>query len=301
MPICLHHLRLRQCSFISSTVSPYRRTTHWTARHSERLNLGWVWRLSGVNRLVDTTDTVESLRLRLDQCEQALQRCEQLAVASRYAGAVMHEVNNPLAAIANLVFLTKLQAANRAQVLENMDVIETQLLTLGNVTRRVLAFHRDQGEATESDLIEIVESALKLHSERLLSSKVSLRRDFRGPAIVSVFGGEILQLISNLLLNALEALPSEQPKLCVRVQARPNAVHITVSDNGTGMPSHVRKTLFEPYVTTKQTGTGLGLWLSQRIVDKHRGRICVRTSQREGRRGTTFRLSWSACGQRMRN
>jgi C4-dicarboxylate-specific signal transduction histidine kinase len=123
---------------------------------------------------VDTTETVESLRQRLNQCEQALQRCERLAVAGRYAGAVMHEVNNPLAAITNLVFLTKLQADNRAKVLENMDVVETQLVTLGKVTRQVLAFHREQGEATESDLIEIVESALtekgfsrSRHSERV--------------------------------------------------------------------------------------------------------------------------------------
>ena len=249
------------------------------------------WRLSGVSRLVDSTETVESLRRRLDQCEQALQRCERLAVAGRYAGAVMHEVNNPLAAITNLVFLTKLQADNRAQVLENMEVVETQLVTLGKVTRRVLAFHREQGEATESDLIEIVESALKLHSERILSGKVSLRRDFRGPAIASVFGSDILQVISNLLLNALDALPLEKPQLCVRVRARSHAIHITVSDNGTGMPAHLRKTLFEPYATTKQTGTGLGLWLCRRIVDKHRGQIRVRTSQTEGRRGSTFRLS----------
>jgi len=268
-----------------------RHTTHIPGKHSDKVRSVGRWRLSGVRRLVDSTETVESLRRRLNQCEEALQRCERLAVASRYAGAVMHEVNNPLAAITNLVFLTKLQADNPALVLENMDVIETQLVTLGRVTGRVLAFHREQAEATDSDLIEIVESALRLHSERLSSGKVSLRKDFRGPAIASVFGSDILQVISNLLLNALDALPPEKPQLCVRVQARPNAIHITVSDNGSGMPAHVKKTLFEPYVTTKSTGTGLGLWLSQRIVDKHRGQIRVRTSEAEGRRGTTFRLS----------
>ncbi len=215
------------------------------------------------NRIVNAPETIEHLRQRLNQCEHALQRCERLELASRYAGAVMHEVNNPLAAITNLVFLTKLQANEPERVVQNMEVIESQLKALGKVTGSVLAFHRDRSEPSDTDLIEIVESALKLHSDKMTAGNVALTRDLGGPATARVFASDILQVLSNLLLNALDALPSEGAFLIIRVRARPNAIHIAVADNGSGIPSHIKKTLFEPYTTSKQMGTGLGLWLSR--------------------------------------
>jgi signal transduction histidine kinase len=232
----------------------------------------------------------DDLRSRLAQAEAALQQCERLAAANRYAGAIMHEVNNPLAAITNLVFLTKLNSLNSEKVLEYMTVIEGQLANLTEVTNQVLAFHREQHSAKDFDLIGIVESALKLRQARLTSGEVALVRDFTAPATASVFGSELLQVLSNLLLNSLDALPERNAQLRIRVRTVRGAVHITVSDNGTGMTPDVRKTLFQPYKTTKETGTGLGLWLSKRIVDKHNGKLRVRSSQ-AGRRGTTFRLS----------
>src|SRR5580658_1296379 len=99
-------------------------------------------------------EAVAQLRARLEQAERALERSERLAVASRYAGAILHEVNNPLEAITNLVYITKAGKDNPAQVFENMTVIEDQLKTLGRVTRQALTFHREQAEAGEHDLVE---------------------------------------------------------------------------------------------------------------------------------------------------
>jgi signal transduction histidine kinase len=107
----------------------------------------------------------------------------------------------------------------------------------------------------------------------------------------SVFGAEILQVISNLLLNSLDAFPKRDAQLRIRVRAAKDSVHITVADNGSGIHPEVIKHLFEPCQTTKTYGTGLGFWLSKRIVDKHRGKLTVRSSQTKGRGGTTFRLS----------
>jgi C4-dicarboxylate-specific signal transduction histidine kinase len=233
----------------------------------------------------------EDLERRLELTELALQRCERLAVAGRYAGAIMHEVNNPLAAITNLVFLSELQVEDPKQVLRNLKVIEQQLVTLSRVTRQVLSFHRDEPVAREYDLIEIVESALKLHSARMTSGNVAVTKDFRAPAIASVFGSDILQVVSNLLLNALDALPNEDAQLMVRVQGLAGHVHITVCDNGCGMSAETLKELFKPHMTTKAAGTGLGLWVSMRIVTKHQGKLRVRSTQRIGRQGTAFRLS----------
>ena len=236
-------------------------------------------------------EIAEGLRKRLKLSEAALQRCEKLSVASRYAGAIMHEVNNPLSAITNLVYLTKTEPNIPQKVEEYMTLVEDQLKTLAAVTRHVLAFHREQVSAKDFDIIDLMESALKLHNTRLTAGDVALIRDFHPPAVASVFGSEILQVVSNLLLNSLDALPKRDAKLRIRVETRNEAVHITVSDNGSGMSPETLKNLFQPYMTTKNEGTGLGLWLSYRIVKKHQGKLIVRSSQAEGRQGTTFRLS----------
>jgi signal transduction histidine kinase len=234
---------------------------------------------------------VEQLKKRLELTENALQRCERLSVASRYAGAIMHEVNNPLAAITNLVYLARTEPDISQKVEEYLALVEEQLETLSAVTRQVLAFHREQASAKDFDLIDLMESALKLHNTRLTAGDVALIRDFHPPAVASVFGSEILQVVANLLLNSLDALPKSNARLRIRIETKNDAVHITLSDNGSGMSPETLKTLFQPYKTTKKEGTGLGLWLSHGIVKRHRGKLIVRSSQTEGRQGTTFRLS----------
>jgi signal transduction histidine kinase len=236
-------------------------------------------------------EIAKELRKRLARAEDALQRCEKLSVASRYAGAIMHEVNNPLAAITNLVYLIKTEPDIPQKVEEYMALVEDQLKTLAAVTRHVLVFHREQVSAKDFDMIDLMESALKLHQTRLTAGDVALIRDFRPPAVASVFGSEILQVVSNLLLNSLDALPKRDAKLRIRVETKNEAVHITVADNGSGMSPVTLKNLFQPYMTTKKEGTGLGLWLSHQIVKKHQGKLVVRSSQAQSRQGTTFRLS----------
>lgn len=231
---------------------------------------------------------------RLRQAENALERSERLAVASRYAGAIMHEVNNPLEAITNLVYLTKLQKDEPEQVLQNMLVIEEQLQTLGRVTSQALTFHREQPEARDTDLVHIAESALKLHANKLSRHGIRVNRRFRGPAVARVHGSEILQVVSNLILNAIDVLPHGEGQIHVCVKACPAFVHLTVVDNGPGVPESFETTLFDPYITSKASGTGLGLWLSRRIVHKHSGSLRFRTSRRAQRSGTAFRLTLPA-------
>ncbi len=231
------------------------------------------------------------LEQKLRQVERALEQCQRIALASRFAGAVMHEVNNPLEAITNLVYLTKTGKNDPDLVSENMGIIEQQLAILSKVTSQALTFHRTQAEAQDWDLVAIAESALKLHAEKITRHRVTVDARFQRPAVTRAFGTEILQVVSNLILNALDALPRENGRLSFRVRTHVDAIHITVSDNGTGVPAHVAKRLFEPYMTTKTQGTGLGLWLSQRIIVKHSGTLRFRTSQKPGRNGTTFRIT----------
>lgn len=227
---------------------------------------------------------------KLHQLEAALEQCERFGLANRYVSAIMHEVNNPLEAIINLVYITKAQKDNPAIVAENMETIEQQLALLSKVTSQALAFHRKEVEAKEWDLVAIAESALKLHAGKIARRRATTHTRFDGHAPVRVMGTEILQVLSNLILNALDALPSVDGRIHVRVRTRGKFVHIVIADNGSGIPAHIAPRLFEPYLTSKPQGTGLGLWLSKRIIAKHRGRLAFRSSLREGRRGTAFRI-----------
>jgi signal transduction histidine kinase len=230
----------------------------------------------------------------LSQLEQAFERCERLALASQFASVIMHEVNNYLESITNLVYLTKLQTNVPNQVMGNMESIEQQLTMLANVTRRSLAFHRSQNEIRDVELSEIVQSALKLHSDAIAKHGVEVEIHFARSAQAPVREGEILQVISNLLLNALDAIPSEGGKLAVQVAREYPFVKIVISDNGHGIPDELAEKLFEPYVTSKPTGTGLGLWLSKRIVERHKGVLQFTTARAKEGSGTSFSISLPA-------
>src|ERR1700729_2919455 len=195
--------------------------------------------------------TNEQLLERLRMAEEALQRSERLAVASRYAGAVMHEVNNPLEALTNLVYLTKQAPHNVSSVLQNMEIAESQLARLSDIARTTLSFYREQVEAKDFDLVAIAESALMIHSRRAQRQKIEIRKNLKGPVTARVFAGEILQVISNLILNALDAVPESGGVLSVCVRTLGSKIHISVTDNGSGIAPSMSKVLFEAHQTTK--------------------------------------------------
>ena len=237
-------------------------------------------------------DKIGQLSARLSALEEALRHSERLAVASRYAGAIMHEVNNPLEALCNLVYLAKHAPNDADQVRQFMEIAEGQLQRLSSITRKTLSFYKDQTQEKDFDLVDIAESALTIHAHRTQRQGVEIRRRIDGPAIARVFAGEILQVVSNLVLNSLDSLPREGAVICLRVRNAKDKVHITVSDNGTGIDPAIYANMFQAHRTTKAEGSGLGLWLSHTIVQKHEGRILCRSSRSPSRTGTTFRLSF---------
>jgi signal transduction histidine kinase len=241
--------------------------------------------------LASARPTYEELTAQLKIAEESLQRSERLAIAGRYAGVVMHEVNNPLEAILNLVFLTKKVADDPDQVRKHMQTVESQLARLGEITRKSLSFYREEAEGKDFDLVAIAEAAIRLHLQKLPVGRVTITKQF--PEAVSVNGreGEILQVLSNLLLNALDAMPEHDARFRLRIRIVGKRVQMVVADNGQGIPSALRARLFKPFATGKGKGTGIGLWLSKQIVERHNGTIRFRSSQRAGNSGTVFLLT----------
>ena len=123
--------------------------------------------------------TTEQLRARLRMAEESLRKSERLAIAGRFAGAIVHEVNNPLEALANLVYLTQQEANRPDNVRKNMQVAETQLNRLAEITRKTLSFYREQSEAKEFDLVEVAESALRIHAHRFAAGSSSCVKSYR--------------------------------------------------------------------------------------------------------------------------
>ena len=226
---------------------------------------------------------------KLKACEENLRRYHQLALAGRLVSATMHEVNNRLAALTNLIFLAKsLAAANDASAVY-LDEADVQLRGLGEITSRSLSFVRLDTEFRQIDLVELAASALHLHEQLIAKKRIQVRLRNAESAPAFVKKGEIFQVLTNLLLNAIEALP-HSGNLHVRVAVLGSNAVITVADDGTGIPERVQSTLFDSFKSHKNGGNGLGLWIVREIVQGHRGTIQYRTRRNPDKSGTVFRI-----------
>ena len=219
--------------------------------------------------------------------EEALRRSEKLAAVGQLASSIAHEINNPLEAILNLIYLIR-GSDSLEDVQTYAALAEPELIRVSDITLQTLRFHRQQTAATLTDLDETTSAILRLYQGRLAARKVDLRRRSRAVPKAVLLEGDIRQVLNNLVRNALDAMP-EGGDLHVRVRAAHcmktgrKGVRLTVADTGIGFDPSIRPHLFEPFHTTKDvTGTGLGLWISKGIVDKHGGRIQMRSRPGQG-------------------
>jgi signal transduction histidine kinase len=238
-------------------------------------------------------DIVQDLRAKLSIATEALRRAEERASPGQFALEVMHEVRNPLEAMGYLLHLASGEDDPKA-VREYLRQANEQMATVHQIAAQTLGFARMLPTPQEVDLVELAEAALRIHHRRITAQKIHLVRDFTTATFAEVYTGEILQVVSNLLANALDALP-EGGTVSLRLRKRGAQVQLLVADNGKGMaPDHMAR-LFEPFFTTKENrGTGLGLALSKKIIERHAGRISARSSALPRRSGTTFRITLPA-------
>ena len=216
--------------------------------------------------------------------EQALNTSEKLAAVGRLAATIAHEINNPLEAITNLVFLAQGHTKDGDGELF-LKQAQQELERVALLTKQTLGFYRESKGARELTLEEIVLPLVAAFSARSRLKQVSVETEFRqNPTIVGV-PGEMRQLFANLLNNSIDAVKNGG-RIRIRVSAtrersgrRRSGVRLTISDNGPGIAPELRKKLFDPFFTTKrEVGTGLGLWITSNILCKHEGNIRMRSS-----------------------
>jgi two-component system CheB/CheR fusion protein len=225
--------------------------------------------------------------------EQALRTSERLVSVGRMAATVAHEINNPLEAVTNLVYLAK-GSAVRKDVREYLDAIEGELDRVSHITKQTLGFYRESIAPGAMRVGPMLDSLISVFGARARNKGIEIRPEIRQDPEIFAIAGEIRQLIANLLSNSIDAVNSGG-LIRIRVdasrlngQCRPG-VRITVADSGPGIPPSVKPKLFEPFFTTKKdVGTGLGLWVCTNIVKRHHGSIRVRSSTAPGQSWTVF-------------
>ena len=221
---------------------------------------------------------------------QSTEATAERITAGQLALEVMHEIRNPLEALGHLVYLSAEGSQDAAKVQKYMRMAEEQLDTINQIVSQTLAFARTSTVPKTSDLVKLAEAALRIHQRTIDEKKIHLVKDLAPEVVAEVRSGEIIQVVSNLIVNALDALPA-RGVLAVRLRQRRSGAHIIVSDNGHGIKAEHVRVIFEPFFTTKEEkGNGLGLALSKRIIERHGGKIWVRSCVRPGKTGTTFRI-----------
>jgi len=219
------------------------------------------------------------------RAEEALRRNEKLATAGRLAAVVAHEINNPLEAITNLLYLARRDPARQDGYLEQA---EKEVERVAEFAHQTLGFVRETSSPSPVNVAELVDQVLLLYQRRLQNKQIQVEKRYSGDVVLLGFPGELRQLFANLIINASDATKPDG-RLHIRVRQMHRSVRITIADNGSGIPPEAVAHIFEPFFTTKQDfGTGLGLWFSQGIALKHRGQIRFRTSTIPGRSGTVF-------------
>jgi PAS domain S-box-containing protein len=232
-----------------------------------------------------------------NKIERALRTTEKLAAAGRMAATVAHEINNPLEAITNLVYLAKRDLGNSERVAEYLQMASRELDRVAHITRQTLGFYRDTSSPARMKVTKALDDLLLLYEKRFEARNIKLTRQYTGEIEITALGGEIRQAFSNLITNAIDAMP-DGGKMVLRVSkslawhdSPVPGVRITILDTGSGIEPRHRTNIFQPFFTTKaDVGTGLGLWITKSIVEKHGGAIQMRSKTGADAHGTAFSI-----------
>jgi two-component system, NtrC family, sensor kinase len=233
--------------------------------------------------------------VKLDQVTEVLRENQKLITLGRLAASIAHEINNPLESITNLLYLIEQETTGKNA--EYLKLAQRELSRVVQISKQTLTFSRETAMPVRVQLPELIEEVLGLHARRIREKDLRLVRQYESCESVTVFPGEMRQVISNLISNAIEA-SSQRGRIVIRIRpARRWSGHgarglrLSIGDNGSGIPKEVRDRLGQPFFTTKgQSGTGLGLWVTRSILGRYGGDLRLRSSTSPKRHGTVFSL-----------
>jgi PAS domain S-box-containing protein len=252
-------------------------SVHWIVSRGRALydDDGNPIRMTGV--IMDVSDRKRT--------EAALVRSEKLASVGRMAATMAHEINNPLESVTNALYLISCDDSLQPETRANVDLAERELIRVAHMTRQTLGFYREGTAAAAVNLSELVDELVGLYSRKLASKSITLERTYRGPCIVNGIPGELRQVVSNLMANSIDAV-ALQSTIRIHISdihVKDYALRLTVADTGGGIKREDLNSIFDAFFTTKKDmGTGLGLWVTRQIVEKHGGAIKVRSKIGKG-------------------
>ncbi len=262
-------------------------SVHWvsTSARAVRNEHGAVASVLGVN--LDITDRKLS--------EEALLRTEKLAAVGRLASVISHEINNPLEAVTNLLYIVRMSPNLSRQDKNHLELADRELARVAHITAQTLRFHKNPSTPRQIEASVMLRELLALYRTRLTASGIEVRLDLGKDVNFHAYEGDVRQVLNNLVGNAFDAM-RKGGVLRIRARCSTDAAtgikgaSIAIADSGSGIPASARQHIFEAFHSTKGIGgTGLGLWISKRIVHKHKGHLRFR-SKTGANAGTVFRL-----------
>ncbi len=225
---------------------------------------------------------------KVEESQQALLRSEKMAAAGRLTASIAHEVNNPLQSVQNCLHLAGREDMSQEKRKEYFELARTELERLMKTMHRMLDFYRPGSTKMEQvDVLELLKHVISLTSQQMGQRHIDVKTDLPGslPMIFAV-NSQIQQIFFNLILNAFDVMPGGG-SLSIRARGLENGVEIQFEDSGPGIPEDLRNNIFEPFFSTKDGGTGLGLTVSYNIVTAHGGTLDIVKGNGDG---ACFRL-----------
>jgi signal transduction histidine kinase len=259
------------------------KTIHWLEARGRIIVIGDVpVRMLGV--VMDVTSRKAS--------EETLRQSEKVAATGRLAASIAHEINNPLASVMNALYILRTNSRMPESALIYVKTAEEELARVVHITKQTLGFYREISSPVMSSVPQLFEEVLAAYDARIEQGQITVHKDFSDVGELAAFPSELRQVFSNLVLNSIEAISEPGSSIFIRVKQSLNkhshaGIRVTVADNGRGIPTENMSHIFEPFFTTKDSkGTGLGLWVSQGIVQKHQGSLRLRSRTDAIRHGT---------------
>ena len=227
--------------------------------------------------------------------EHAALMNERLAATGRMAHTIAHEINNPLEAITNLLYLLKSSETGSKEAAEYLSAAEAEVARVSRIAKQILTFHRESASPVFIDLSSLMEDVLALNNRAIVEKNLDVLTDWNREIQVEGFPAQLRQVFSNIIRNAIDA-SNIKGRLRIKINRTflghdllEPAARVTVADSGCGIPREYLGKVFDAFFTTKELrGTGVGLWVSSTIVQEHRGRIQVRSSIKPERAGTSI-------------